>query len=239
MGTREVRVPKAEKGSREMLHGALSAIGQASQDQLNWLIPMLTRQELQMTRKFAPKFIQLQQDLLKADPLRGGLYQQALKSLSEIPSTVGELPPDIQRTYEQEVRQSFGARGIDLASPVVATEEAMRLAGGRIGMSESIRQSRLSTAASLLGLAPQIPQIGPSQYLPSVPELMGAAGQYRALGAQVSGINQQMGMQRDIAIGQGIAMLGGAVAGGAGASGGGAPGGFWGGFSRSLMGPQG
>lgn len=237
MGSYRVRTPEAGQATHEQLNAALGSMGQASTGQLNWLVPMLNRQELQMAKRFAPQYAALQRSMMMEDPLRAGLYQQGQSALGQIPTGIGELPPQMEAEIRNQARQEAVSRGIDIGSPASALEEWTKVMGGKFNLSEYLRSSRLQTASSMLGLTPQVnmPQMTmPSGLLPSTTSLMSAGLGGMQLQAGINAQNVGLQASRDAAIGQGLAMLGGAAVGGGAYAGSG--GSFGAGFAGGLLG---
>lgn len=119
------------------------------------LAEQIAQDEIGLTSRFGREFLDLEQQLteraIQGDPLaraqREGALQltgAATQGLQDILS--GELPADVRRTIEQDLRASQAARGV-LDSGTAGVEEAARLAGGR----EFFRAQRLGQAAGILG----------------------------------------------------------------------------------------
>lgn len=212
MSRPRVKVPGAKETGHDQLHGALGAIGQSAKGQLPSLLPYLSSLELGIQREFAPKFQKLQDRLINMDPLRAGLRDQALTALKEIPTGLGNLPPELENQMRVASRAELSSRGIDLRGAGAVQEEAARLLGGRVQFGEQLRSRRLAEAASLLGLSPSPEATTPfsaSTILPSTSTLLGSITQGQQLGLSANQMNASLGLQRDQAIGQGLAMLAG------------------------------
>lgn len=208
------------------------------------LLGSIFQSTLDMTNRFAPQFQDLQANLLKGqlerDPLAKGLYDLSLQGiagqkdvLGRVGSIVsgdlasieaGQIPESLRRNMLESIRASGSSRGL-LESPVAALQEV----SSEAGLFEAVRQNRLANASAFLSGAagaaapglgfvqPQAPIISPTGVL-NPTQVMGSLPGLIAAQQSNQQFNAGMGLQSDLALGQGLGALFGM---GAGAFGGG------------------
>jgi len=151
--------PDVGESTAAALEAQIAAIPEIYKAQLEWQ-PQILGQQIEAAKQYAPEMAELYTSLQEKyrNRLNPGWYETykgVTDRVQEGLGQAGEIPEDLRKAYEEQIRAAQSVRG-NAYSPISASSESQQLAA----LSEQARQQRLAQAAAVLGIAMPVAQVG-------------------------------------------------------------------------------